>query len=225
MSWLLCGSVPPAVRLGRVFLLLGLSPSINSDLVQMTWGGWVVARRPSLALTRAIPIRHVTAETSDQQCTRPGRQLADALNAEPVQGTELVGGNPQTADRQGFDGIHGPSRRHDTAGPIASHSPGRPRDIGDSRFGSDALPRQTAGQIREQFLLAAEEMRDARDIDLKPVGWIGHHGRVADGPTCEFPQRGLVLVRRGRAHMHACFLRGRTGYADDAARSDRVDGN
>src|SRR5918998_3170337 len=56
MSWLPCRLVAPAVRPRRVVLPLGLSRTINGDLVQVTWGRRSVARGPPLALTRAVPI-------------------------------------------------------------------------------------------------------------------------------------------------------------------------
>jgi hypothetical protein len=50
--------------------------------------------------------------------------------------------------------------------------------------------------------IAAEQMRYAGNVDPETVRRIRrHHRRVADGPARQFPQRSLVLLRRGLNHM------------------------
>ena len=119
------------------------------------------------------PQRDVAAEAPDQRRARHGGQLSHAFDTEPVQGSEFVGSDPQGSDRQGRNGIHGPSGWDDTARSVASDGPGGSRDVSDRRLRGNALSRQSAGQIREELLFAAEEMRYPGNIDPEPSGGSG----------------------------------------------------
>ena len=83
---------------------------------------------------------------------------------------------------------HGPSGRDDTARSVANDGPGGSRDVSDRRLRGDALSRQSAGQIREELLFAAEEMRYPGNIDPESLGRVErHHGRIADRPARQAP--------------------------------------
>lgn len=90
----------------------------------------------------------------------------------------------------------------DTARSVANDGPGGSRDVSDRRLRGNALSRQSAGQIREELLFAAEEMRYPGNIDPESLGRVErHHGRIADRPARQLPQRGLVLVRHRLNNM------------------------
>ena len=180
------------------------------------------------------PQGRVLAEAPDHRRAGHGGELADPLDAETMEGAQGIGREPQGPDRQGRDGIDGPTRRNDAAWAVARHGPGGAGGVGHRGDGGDALPIETPREVPEQLLLAAEEMRDARDVDPEAVGRIGcHHRRVADGPARQLAQSRLVLtggrledmqlrrqgLRLGQGHAGVKSLRLRrpAGGPDEAA--------
>jgi hypothetical protein len=188
------------------------------------------------------PQRHVPTKAADHRGAGDGCELSDPVDSESVQGAELVGRKPQSPDRQGCNHIYHSTCRHDSAGSEARHGPSGARGVGDGRSRRDALAQEAVRQILEQIFFAAEEMRYSRNINPETIGGIGSdHGRVANGPTGHLPQRCLILVRRriddmelrrqglglGERHagVEAEVLSSGAGRAQDAARSDSVNGH
>ena len=89
----------------------------------------------------------------------------------------------------------------------ARQRPGRARRVGDGKpRRQPEIFLQSCSKIGEQFLLAAEQMRCARDVEEKTVGAIvlaprRSGRRVARRPQGQAPQRGIVGGGIGVAHL------------------------
>ncbi len=99
------------------------------------------------------------------------------------------------------------------------------RDGGAHREAETAHAR---GEIVAQFLLAAEQMRAAADVEQDAVGRIdGDERRVACAPVGdgvdEMRVGGGVLRHRGEIGMHGARLRQRHGFAQAKPLRRRID--
>ncbi len=89
----------------------------------------------------------------------------------------------------------------------ARQRPGRARRVGDGKpRRQPEIFSQSCGKIGEQLLLAAEQMRCARDVEEKTVGAIvlaprRSGRRIARRPQRQAPQRGIVGDGIGVAHL------------------------
>lgn len=89
--------------------------------------------------------------------------------------------------------------------------PCRARRVGNGELRRQAEAVQPLGEIGEQRVLSAEEMRRTRDVEKESIRAVRlaprrHEGRVARGPQREPLQRRIVGNGIDVAHLqHACF--------------------
>ncbi len=75
--------------------------------------------------------------------------------------------DPERLDRQVGDGGGGRRAVEDRPAAVARPGPGQGRVVGDGEAVAEAQPAEAGGEIGEQALLAAEEMRRARDVEAE----------------------------------------------------------
>ena len=159
------------------------------------------------------PAQELRLEARGKGRARLVHHLADAAQAQPAHEEQGFLAEAERGERQGLQGRPLVARGNDGAVPraVAGNRPGGPRRIGDRRAREEPEGAQAGGEIGQQPLLPAEQMRAARDVEEQPVGAARlvprrRDGRIAQAPERQPAQGGGIGGRVGIARLQVADL-------------------
>jgi hypothetical protein len=182
-----------------------------------------------LAAERAVELaQKLGAEAGHERRARQIENIGDAFQAEARQRGDHLGRHSQCCERQRHQRVT-LLARSDGRLVVETHgSPCRADGRSDGGAGRKAEVRHARDEIIAKFLLAAEEMRAAADVEQDAVGRIGgDERRVALTPVgngLEQARIGRLILRHGgEGGMHGAGLRQRETCAQAEPFGRRVD--
>ena len=177
------------------------------------------ARRDRLAretAQRVEPRDRLRAEARGDRRARPDREIADAAQASARHVGARFVVEPQRGDRHFVielgEGLAGKADGSDALAGIARQRPGGARRVGEAEREREPLGREARLDLLRQRRLAAEEMRDAGNVEHQPIAPIERdERREAGAPIGEALEQPRLRLRVGLDRDKGGMARARVG--------------
>ena len=147
------------------------------------------------------------AEAGGERRPRLADQLADALQAEPVEERILLAADPERGDRKIGDRLGLRTRKNSAARAVMRKRPGGAGGGGDGAAHLKTLARETVKEVGEErffaviMAMAGEKMRAAGDVEEQAVRKIERdERRIAVAPVGELFEERMVGRLVGLGH-------------------------